>query len=98
MVKHLEFPTPEGGNEKDLFDGDREQEDKFRSFRHNMGDVLKDCCEVIGVTQCLTKAYALIQAWGQNYASQVSGPNVPHWQELEAPLFSFLPQCRTTKS
>ncbi|KAK5445198.1 Nuclear import receptor [Exophiala xenobiotica] len=89
MVKHIEFPTPENGNEKDLFDGDREQEDKFRSFRHNMGDVLKDCCEVIGVTQCLTKAYALIQAWGQNYASQVSGTHVPHWQELEAPLFSL---------
>ncbi|KIW13684.1 hypothetical protein PV08_08875 [Exophiala spinifera] len=89
MIKHLEFPTPEGGDEKDLFDGDREQEDKFRGFRHSMGDVLKDCCEVIGVTQCLGKAFALIQAWGQQYGSQVSGTNVPHWQELEAPLFSL---------
>lgn len=89
MIKHLEFPTPEDGDEKDLFDGDREQEDKFRGFRHAMGDVLKDCCEVIGVTQCLTKAYALIQTWGQKYASQVSGTTVPHWQELEAPLFSL---------
>ncbi|KIW34077.1 uncharacterized protein PV07_00877 [Cladophialophora immunda] len=89
MIKHLEFPTPENGNEKDLFDGDREAEDKFRSFRHNMGDVLKDCCEVIGVTQCLMKSFALIQSWGQKYASQVSGTTVPHWQELEAPLFSL---------
>ncbi|KIW99919.1 uncharacterized protein Z518_10847 [Rhinocladiella mackenziei CBS 650.93] len=89
MIKHLEFPTPEDGNEKDLFDGDREQEDKFRSFRHNMGDVLKDCCDVIGVTPCLSKAFALIQSWGQKYASQVSGTSVPHWQELEAPLFSL---------
>ncbi|KAL2433279.1 mRNA transport regulator MTR10 [Exophiala dermatitidis] len=89
MIKHLEYPTPEDGDESDLFDGDREQEDKFRSFRHSMGDVLKDCCEVIGVTQCLSKAFALIQSWGQKYASLVSGTNVPHWQELEAPLFSL---------
>ena len=89
MIKHLEFPTPESGNEKDLFDGDREAEDKFRSFRHSMGDVLKDSCEVIGVTPCLTKAFTLIQNWGQKYGSQVSGTTVPHWQELEAPLFSL---------
>ena len=89
MIKHLEFPTPESGDEKDLFDGDREAEDKFRSFRHSMGDVLKDCCEVIGVTQCLSKAFSLIQNWGQQYGSQVSGTTVPHWQELEAPLFSL---------
>ena len=89
MIKHLEFPTPDSGNEKDLFDGDREQEEKFREFRHAMGDVLKDCCEVIGVTECLTKSYHSIQQWGQKYGSQVSGTTVPHWQQLEAPLFSL---------
>jgi len=89
MIKHLQFPTPENGDEADLFDGDREQEDKFREFRHAMGDVLKDCCEVIGVKECLTKAFTLIQRWGQTYASQVSGTKVPHWQELEASLFSL---------
>jgi len=89
MIKHLEFPTPENGNEADLFDGDREQEDKFREFRHAMGDVLKDCCEAIGVTECLGKAYTIIQHWGQTYGSHVSGTTVPHWQELEAPLFSL---------
>ena len=89
MIKHLEFPTPDNANEKDLFDGDREQEEKFREFRHAMGDVLKDCCEVIGVTECLTKSYDLIQQWGQKYGSQVSGTTVPNWQQLEAPLFSL---------
>jgi transportin-3 len=89
MIKHLEFPTPEDGDQKDLFDGDREAEDKFRSFRHSMGDVLKDCCEVIGVTQCLSKAFGLIQSWGQKYGSQATATAVPHWQELEAPLFSL---------
>jgi transportin-3 len=89
MVKHLEFPTPDSGDEADLFDGDREQEEKFREFRHAMGDVLKDCCEVIGITECLTKAYNLIQGWGQRYASHATDEKVPHWQQLEAPLFSL---------
>ncbi|PYI27444.1 mRNA transport regulator [Aspergillus indologenus CBS 114.80] len=88
MVKHLEYPGPEEG-ETDLFGGDREQEEKFRHFRHSMGDVLKDCCAVIGVTECLTKAYQLIQQWVSKYASQSSDEHVPHWQELEAPLFSL---------
>jgi transportin-3 len=88
MVKHLEFPSPEDG-EDDLFGGDREQEEKFRQFRHAMGDVLKDCCAVIGVSECLMKAYRLIQQWGSKYAAQASNENVPHWQELEAPLFSM---------
>lgn len=89
MIKHLEFPTPENGDEADLFDGDREQEDKFREFRHAMGDVLKDCCEVISVTECLRKSYALIQQWASTYAAQATADHVPHWQQLEAPLFSL---------
>ncbi|KAH8423731.1 nuclear import receptor MTR10 [Aspergillus melleus] len=88
MVKHLEYPRPDDG-EVDLFGGDREQEEKFRHFRHSMGDVLKDCCAVIGVSECLTKAYQLIQQWVSKYASQASDDHVPNWQELEAPLFSL---------
>ena len=89
MIKHLEFPTPEDGDETDLFDGDREQEDKFREFRHAMGDVLKDCCEAVGATECLGKTFALIQQWGQQYSGQATPTKVPHWQELEAPLFAL---------
>ena len=89
MIKHLEFPTPEGADETDLFDGDREQEEKFREFRHQMGDVLKDCCEIITVTQCLGKSFDLIQRWISTYGSQATSSKVPHWQELEAPLFSM---------
>lgn len=87
LVSQLQYPTPESGNELDLFDGDREAEEKFREFRHQMGDTLKDACEVLGVTECLKKVLASIQVWMQNYASQASDTNVPHWQELEAPLF-----------
>ncbi|KAM0431823.1 hypothetical protein ACHAPT_005073 [Fusarium lateritium] len=89
LLKDLEYPKPDSGNENDLFDGDREQEEKFREFRHHMGDTLKDCCEVMGVTECLTKALEAIKVWMSNYASQVTDSNVPHWQELEAPLFGM---------
>ena len=89
MIGHLQYPTPESGNESDLFDGDREAEDKFREFRHHMGDVLKDSCEVIGVTECLQKSYVLVEQWVEQYGSQASAGNVPHWQKLEAPLFSM---------
>ena len=89
MIKHLEYPTPQVANEADLFDGDREQEEKFREFRHQMGDVLKDCCEVISSTECLAKAFAQIKTWVSTYGSQATANNVPHWQELEAPLFAM---------
>ncbi|KAI9870626.1 MAG: Nuclear import receptor, partial [Pleopsidium flavum] len=88
MIQHLAFPTG-AADGTDLFDGDKEQEEKFREFRHSMGDVLKDCCAVIGVTECLGKSYNLIQQWVTTYGSQATSTNVPHWQELEAPLFSM---------
>jgi len=88
MIGHLEFPKSESGDEKDLFDGDREAEEKFREFRHQMGDVLKDCCEVMGVVECLQKPYDLIMRWMQTYGSQATPGNVPEWQKLEAPLFA----------
>ncbi len=89
MIKHLEYPSPDGADEADLFIGDREQEEKFREFRHQMGDVLKDCCDVITVTECLDKAFQLIQTWIKSYGSQATSASVPHWHELEAPLFSM---------
>ena len=89
LLKHLEYPQPDSGNEGDLFDGDRELEEKFREFRHQMGDTLKDTCEVMGVTECLNKVLHAIQLWTQKYASQVTAESVPHWQDLEAPLFAM---------
>ncbi|PSK42139.1 hypothetical protein B9Z65_4053 [Elsinoe australis] len=89
MIGHLEFPRPEGSNPNDLFDGDREAEERFREFRHQMGDVLKDCCEVIGVTECLQKSYMLIEQWVNTNGQQASQGNVPDWQKLEAPIFSM---------
>jgi transportin-3 len=91
MLKQLEYPSPDGHSDGagDLFDGDREAEEKFREFRHHMGDVLKDCCEIMGVTDCLTKVLDRIKAWMSSYARQARPGAVPHWQELEAPIFSM---------
>jgi transportin-3 len=86
MIGHLEYPETDAA---DLFDGDREAEEKFREFRHQMGDVLKDCCEVIGVTECLQKSYVLIEKWVNTYGAQASTGAIPKWQKLEAPLFSM---------
>ncbi|CAG8952472.1 hypothetical protein HYFRA_00001219 [Hymenoscyphus fraxineus] len=88
MLKQLEFPAETPG-ETDLFDGDREAEEKFREFRHHMGDVLKDCCEIMGVTECLSKVLDRIKTWMGAYAGQATANSVPHWQQLEAPLFSM---------
>lgn len=89
MIKQLEYPPSDDPNELDLFDGDREQEEKFREFRHHMGDTLKDCCLVMGVTACLTKVYDAIKLWQDTYGSQATQQSVPHWQSLEAPLFAM---------
>ena len=89
MISHLEYPKPENGDENDLFNGDRTQEEHFRDFRHMMGDVLKDCCDVIGVTDCLQKSFKLIDAWVHTYGPRAGPNHVPEWQKLEAPLFSL---------
>src|SRR5690606_21312820 len=72
--------------------GDREMEENFREFRHQIGDVLKDCCEVLGPEECLGKAFQQVQAWVTRYSA--SGAHTPSvqitdWQDLEAALFAM---------
>ncbi|KAK0704203.1 armadillo-type protein [Apiosordaria backusii] len=89
LLKQLEYPASDDPNNVDLFDGDREQEEKFREFRHHMGDTLKDACEVMGVSACLTKVYDAIKLWQEKFGSLATPTSVPHWQSLEAPLFAM---------
>ncbi|KAI1000448.1 Uncharacterized protein K3495_g7747 [Podosphaera aphanis] len=89
ILRQLEYPTPEDDSQADLFDGDREAEEKFREFRHYMGDVLKDCCEVMGVTECLSKVLDKLKACMNIYVSQATATSTSNWQKLEAPLFSM---------
>ena len=88
MISHLQYPKPEG-SEDDLFDGDREQEDRFRNYRHEIGNVLKDCCEVLGAEDCLASVFNLIEAWVEKYGSQATAAHIPNWQGLEAQIFAL---------
>lgn len=75
IIRHLEYPKDESAA---LVGEERE---KFRSFRHTIGDTLKDCCHVLGATACLQQSYSRI-------ATALAAPNT-RWQEVEAPLFSM---------
>lgn len=90
MIHHLHYPSGSASKDADdLFDGDRDAEDKFRDFRHDMGDVLKDCCAVVGGSECLAKAYEKVQTLVAASTSQ----SIP-WQAIEAPLFSMRAMAR----
>ncbi|KAI8980731.1 ARM repeat-containing protein [Trametes punicea] len=75
IIRHLHFPA----NTTSLTGQEAEN---FRSFRHVMGDTLKDCCYVLGTDKCLLTAYDMITT------ALSRGPNVS-WQEIEAPLFAM---------
>lgn len=88
FVNHLRYPIAPGDNSqltgKDLFDGNHENDDKFRSFRHEMAGVLKDCCKVVGSSKALSIPYQMIY---ESLEAQSQGKVVP-WQYIEAPLFA----------
>ncbi|KAG8906064.1 Nuclear import receptor [Tulasnella sp. 417] len=77
IIKHLHFPAnPENMSPH--------QRDKFKGFRHIVGDTLKDCCYVLGTDGCLLTTYEMItQALAKGSLGQLVS-----WQDIEAPLFS----------
>ncbi|KIY50561.1 ARM repeat-containing protein [Fistulina hepatica ATCC 64428] len=75
IIRHLHFP-PDGSQLVG-----QELED-FRSFRHVMGDTLKDCCTILGAEACLMAVHQMIAA-ALASSTQVS------WQDIEAPLFAM---------
>lgn len=87
IIRHLQYPTLSSGSVEDfsqLFDS-RESEDKFKDFRYDMGDVLKDCCAVIGSAKALSIPGTQIHT----YVSDMQSGNPVPWQKIEAPLFSL---------
>ncbi|KAK9762669.1 Nuclear import receptor [Basidiobolus ranarum] len=77
IIKHLHYP-------RDLNSWTAEQRDDFRNFRHEMGDVLKDCCYVLGSQETLSRPYSIL-------AKCISDPSFDqsNWQAIEAPLMSL---------
>lgn len=82
LIKQLTYPL--GDDENNLFDGDKETEDKFKEFRYDMGDVLKDCCAVVGSTKALLIPFEKIQT-----ILNSNDPSTKRWQYLESSLFSL---------
>jgi transportin-3 len=78
MIKHLHYPD---GSENEPLFSNKEEEEKFKDFRYEMGDVLKDCTAVIGASDALIIPFQQIQSF-------LSAPIVK-WQDVEAPLFSL---------
>ncbi|CUM63388.1 uncharacterized protein PRCAT00000962001 [Priceomyces carsonii] len=81
IVKHLTYPIDYADD--NLFDGDKEQEDKFKEFRYEMGDVLKDCCAVAGARKSLEVPFSQVQ-----HILSTSSQDAK-WQYIEAPLFAM---------
>lgn len=76
IIGHLHFPS-----DSDALTG--QEAESFRSFRHVMGDTLKDCCFVLRTDTCLLATYELITT------ALSRGPEAISWQEIEAPLFAM---------
>ncbi|TID13172.1 hypothetical protein CANINC_005028 [Pichia inconspicua] len=80
LLRHLTYPTTSDSTDiVTLFANNREEMDKFKDFRYAIGDVLKDCCQVIGYTDALNIPFVQLQ--------QIS-PNSP-WQNIECLLFAI---------
>jgi transportin-3 len=73
MIRHLHYPV-------DLSTLTGQEAENFRSFRHVMGDTLKDCCYVLRTETCLSSTHEmLVGALAQGTS----------WQHIEAPLFAL---------
>lgn len=68
IISHLSYPLHSFTS--------KEEEDKFKDFRYDMGDVLKDCAAVVGPTKALTQPFNEITETLKNADSNTQ------WQKL----------------
>lgn len=73
IVKHLAFPSNE------LIET-AVKKDEFRDFRHDIGEVLKNCCAIIGSSKALSVPLHMLMDTIQKGSK---------WQEIEAAIFAF---------
>lgn len=75
MIKLLQYPEDSFSN--------KEEEDKFKEFRYDVGDVLKACTSIVGPVQALSQPFELI-------TQTLNSDNLSlQWQKIEASLFSL---------
>jgi transportin-3 len=84
ILQKMQYPD-------DLSSFSAQEKDEFRDFRHDIGDVLKDCVKVLGQDVALQAPYNLLRTI---FETQLSSPTSIRWQEVEAPLFSLRTMCR----
>ncbi|KAJ1974348.1 Nuclear import receptor [Dimargaris xerosporica] len=84
ILTHLHYPS-------DQSDWTATQQDEFSAFRHDMGDVLKDCVVIVGEDQALSRPYEILsKALPTTPApSPASAGAASSWQTMEAALFSL---------
>lgn len=82
LVTHLSYPMTSTSTDLSiLFNGNKESEDKFKDFRYEIGDTLKDCCSIAGSFDTLNIPFEKLQSIIQSGNGQ--------WQEIESLLFSI---------
>lgn len=80
LLRHLTYPTTSTSTDvATLFANNREEMDKFKDFRYAIGDVLKDCCQVIGYADALNIPFVQLQ----------QTPSDSPWQHIECLLFAI---------
>lgn len=85
LINHLKYPTiSDSTNISILFNNNKENEDKFKDFRYEIGDVLKDCCLVVGQYDSLSIPFNKLKLLiDSNNNSNIK------WQDIECLLFSI---------
>ncbi|KAI8321900.1 ARM repeat-containing protein [Martensiomyces pterosporus] len=81
IIRHLQYPSTYDASDS-RGGWTAKERDEFREFRHNIGDVLKDCVRVVGPTKALSHPYAIM-------VNGISGATQLPWQDIEAPLFAL---------
>ncbi|KXS18553.1 ARM repeat-containing protein [Gonapodya prolifera JEL478] len=89
MVGHIHYPRDASG-------WTAQDRDDFREFRHEMGDVLKDCCVVLGPVEALGVPFQILCRYAGAGADGTPGGATPAplaadtpWPDVEAPLFAL---------
>lgn len=84
LIDHLKYPSISNStNISELFNNNKENEDKFKDFRYEIGDVLKDCCIVVGQYDSLNIPFMKLKNIIEN------NNDSSNWQEIECLLFSI---------
>ena len=75
LIGHLKYPD----ESKQWTATDR---DDFRDLRHTIGNVLKDCCLVLGEKDSLKRPYMILEPI-------ITGQSTLPWQSIEAAMFAL---------